>query len=531
MSTRVYHPLKKVQKSEYHYSLDDLDLVLAEVEKITQAPHELIMSAMLGSITTVSQHFVNVEFWKTKSAKPVSLYFITLAESGERKSTCDKMFMSSLEKWEKEQRIVYEEAKKSYQTLQECWQDKMKGLKARLRQCAKDEDCENVQKVEAQIRTLKNEEPHPPKLMKLIMQDATDAGLKHKLHQHLPTGGLVDAEGGQVLMAGAMKNTEKLNKLWDGDPLTIERFRDSSSFTLEDARLSISLMVQPATFKKYIEGKGSIAVENGFLARCLFVQVETTQGQRMEAHGDQDVIATPSLDKFHLRYQSLLKEISDKNNSLPSKLTRHLLHLSDESKNHLINFQNEIESQIASGHKFQRIRGAASKMADNALRLAGVLHFWCVGQDSLEIREEFMVRAIEIARYHLDEYCRYFHILHPAVRLEQESERLYSWLCERTFKNGYPLKKSYVEQRAPNTMRRIENLQPLLEDLVARKKIQLFRYNNCKSLYVGIVDLQHFGNQLVAMNSAVDQVVPAVSPVWVTNSNTIPIFSGAVNFK
>lgn len=523
---RILERAQQRMVPEPRFTLKDLEDLVNEAQASTKAPKELIWSSLLGAITTVCQHFVDVEHWKHRSVQPVSLFFLTLAESGERKTTCDNLFLSSLSQWEAEQRVVYEDAKKRYKISLECWQVKVKGMKAKLARCVKNSDHEGETDVEAQLSDLKNKEPMAPKRMTLRMQGGTENGLLRKLSDHLPTAGLVDAEGGQVLMAGTMKNTLTLNKLWDGDPIQINRHHESQSVILENARLSISLMLQPAIFKKYLDRNNSLETENGFLARCLFVEVESTQGTRIETYDDREVV-TPCLNLFHERFQRMLKLISEQNENGVVHPERRVLRLSEESKRMMTDFFNEIERQNGRGKRFERISGAASKVTDHALRLAAVLHCWCEDFTSEEVSLTYTEYAIDIVRRYIDNYWKYFHVLHPAEQIEQDAERLYSWMCERSYKFGGPLLKSYIQQHAPNGMRRNEKLKPLLDDLLSKGRIEYTFYSNSKTIYISLIELITIPQNCSHAILRPENLVPAINAGWVNSANRAASFSQA----
>lgn len=50
---------------------------------------------------------------------------------------------------------------------------------------------------------------------------------------------------------------------------------------IENARMTLSLMVQPGLFDRYMERKGSVAVDSGFLARCLISKPKPRRGNAL----------------------------------------------------------------------------------------------------------------------------------------------------------------------------------------------------------------------------------------------------------
>ena len=71
-----------------------------EVERQTQAPLSLISASALGAISLVCQNRIDV-CRLNGLCSPVSLFLLTLAESGERISTVDKIFIKPLYQHEK----------------------------------------------------------------------------------------------------------------------------------------------------------------------------------------------------------------------------------------------------------------------------------------------------------------------------------------------------------------------------------------------------------------------------------------------
>ncbi|TGC09898.1 hypothetical protein CRG93_04525 [Escherichia sp. E2593] len=66
-----------------------------EAQQITQAPMGLVASSALGAVSLVCQHQIDVCRLNNLRG-PVSLFLLTLAESGERKTAVDKLLMEPL---------------------------------------------------------------------------------------------------------------------------------------------------------------------------------------------------------------------------------------------------------------------------------------------------------------------------------------------------------------------------------------------------------------------------------------------------
>jgi putative DNA primase/helicase len=88
------------------YPLDALPQTIkaavVEVQSFTKAPIPLVASSALGAISLALQAQFDVERAKNLSG-PIGLYLLTVADSGERKSTCDSYFMAPVREYEAQQ--------------------------------------------------------------------------------------------------------------------------------------------------------------------------------------------------------------------------------------------------------------------------------------------------------------------------------------------------------------------------------------------------------------------------------------------
>ena len=104
-----------------------------EVEQHTQAPQGLIAASALGVISLACQNRIDV-CRLTNLRSPVSLYLLTLAESGERKSTVDKMLMKPLYQLEEELFDKYTHALNTWRSDEEIFNFERKALMSKLNQ-------------------------------------------------------------------------------------------------------------------------------------------------------------------------------------------------------------------------------------------------------------------------------------------------------------------------------------------------------------------------------------------------------------
>ena len=431
------------------YPIDALpETVLAAVQEVqgfTKAPIPLVAASALAAMSLVSQGHVNVQR-ADKLTGPVALFLLSIAASGERKSTCDAFFIKAIRAYEEEQAAEAKPLLQAYNAAIEAWEAKRSGVKDKIRQLAKDNKLTNG--MESALSALERDKPEPPKIPRLLFSDSTPEALAYCLATQWPSGGVVSAEGGIVFGGHAMnkdsimRNLSLLNQLWDGVSLTIDR-RTSESFTVKGARLTMGLQVQAEALQEFFERSGALARGIGFLARFLLSWPESTQGMRPFTEAPEN---WPHLAAFNRRLAALLEQ------AVPidaeGALTPVMLTLTPEAKQAWIEFHDAIEIELRSGGELYDVRDVASKTADNAARLAAVFHVFEHGTGGAIGLIEFE-GASRIAAWHLSEARRFFgEIAFPAELAD--AARLDAWLIEYCNRERtHVVGKNHTRQHGP----------------------------------------------------------------------------------
>lgn len=117
-----------------------------------------------------------------------------------------------------------------------------------------------------------------------------------------------------------------------------------------------------------------------------------------------------------------------------------MLTLTPEAKAAWIDFHDGIESQLASGCVLFDVRDVASKIADNATRLAALFHVFDGGVGA--VSEDAFERASAIVAWHLNESRRFFGEIALPVEIASAA-RLNDWLIDYCRQN----KTHYVSKR------------------------------------------------------------------------------------
>lgn len=462
----------KVEPELYPFDAlpDTIRLAVEEVQAFTKAPIALVASSALAALSLAIQAHAD-----TKRAErltgPVGLFLLTIADSGERKSTCDGFFTAAIREYEARQGEAAKPDIRNHKADLDAWSARRAGLIEKIRQNSKAD--KPTGELEANLRRLEHDKPEPPRVPKLLRGDETPENLAWVLAREWPSGGVLSSEAGVVFGAhgmgkdSIMRNLALLNILWDGGTLSIGR-RTSESFTVRGARLTVALQVQEMTLRSFFDRSGGLARGTGFLARFMVAWPESTQGFRLFT---EPPASWPALAAFNRRIAAILDQSTPIDNE--GVLSPPLLSLSPDAKVAWIAFHDAIERELANGGELYDVRDVASKSADNAARLAALFQMFEQGIGAISL--EAFEGASRIAAWHLNEARRFFGELALPAELANAA-RLDRWLieyCRRERTRIVPRRE--VQRCGPNGLRDKVALEGALQELVEAGRVRVVR--------------------------------------------------------
>jgi putative DNA primase/helicase len=463
------------------YPLDALPgTILAAVEEVAgfvKAPIALVASSALGALSLACQAHVNV-MRDEKLQGPVSLNLLTIADSGERKSTCDGFFSSAIRQFEAEQAEAMKPELQRHEADMGAWTAERDGLLSAIKDASKKGKA--TEKLRADLAQLQADKPEPPRVPRILLSDETPENLAWSLARVWPSAGVVSSEAGLIFGAhgmgkdSVMRNLALLNVLWDGGTHSVGR-RTSESFTVRGARLTVALQVQEPTLRSFFEKTGQLARGTGFLSRFLVAWPESTQGHRPFTDAPAN---WPHLAAFHRRTAAILAMPIPMGDD--DALSPMLLSLAPRTKAAWVEYHDAIEGEFASGGELYDVRDVASKSADNAARMAALFQMFEYGAGT--IRPECFEAASRIAAWHLNESRRFFGELALPVELA-DAARLDTRLTEhcrreRTASVG----KNHVRQRGP--LRDGARLDAAIRELESLDRLRLHKDGKRLTLHV-----------------------------------------------
>jgi hypothetical protein len=456
-------PLRQDSRS-IDYPVDRLPGIIRqavqEVADHSQAPVALVAASALSAVSAV----VQTQFSVSRNGRlhgPSSLFFLTVAESGERKTAVDSEFMRPIRDWEARQRQEKKRLDAEYQKEWEAW-DRQEGERG-----------DPPEKPGATPRMLRGD-------------DTSEALLKHL--SDYPIAAVISSEAGVVFGSHAMKPEQvtrsmaQTNSLWDGGPIVEGRI-GRGEINLESVRVTMGLMLQPNLMQKFISQNDGLARGIGFLARFLFSHPETTMGTRFYKEPGPML----GLADFHQRAMLLLQAPAA-TDQLGRLITNHI-RFDENAQSVWINFLNEVEEYLGGDGIYSGIRDVASKAAENAARLACCLHVFTMPNHNL-IDRKTMADACALMRWYLNEAVRFGREA-EATQEVRNAELLEGWLVQKYKEAGwagqaFEMKVNTIRQNGPAPVRDKRRLEDALELLREFGRIRVLPMLHSKSKLVVI---------------------------------------------
>lgn len=409
----------------------------AAIARDVQAPDSLAGGSVLAAASLAAQPLCDVAMPHGMTA-PLSLYVFTGAGSGDRKSATDAIACHAIEEYRKQQARDFSKALKEF---------------------------------EQQVATKKKGDPIPecPPLRSLTTSNATTEGIFRQLKCQSSLG-VFSAEGGEILGGHSMREDRRaagmalLLKAWSGEALDALRGADGMAL-LMGRRVAMHILVQPVLLTDLFNDK--LAREQGLLARCLVAQPATLAGRRV--FRPVNPLQDPDVVLYNSRIKDLLEQPPEVwPNGDGYELKPKTIHMTDAAKTLWIAFYNSVEADQAAGGELAEVRPFASKAAEQAARIAGVVAS-VEGQGS--ISGDVMDGAIDLMEFYLSEHMR----LMGVGKVEQRFKRLqklYDWMAERSVAGLITTRM--ILQSAPYELRQLkkQGVTDLLGELAARNYIR-----------------------------------------------------------
>jgi putative DNA primase/helicase len=166
-----------------------------EVVEFVQCPVSLVACSALSALSLACQALADVRR-ADKLVGPCSLYLLAVADSGERKTTCDNLFTLSIGEWEQQQAVRMEPELSKHAAAMQAWTIKREGVLQVIKHATK--SGKSTSDKEGELERLEADKPQAPRVPSLIYGDTTPEALAWHLTQAWPSGGVLSSEAGIV---------------------------------------------------------------------------------------------------------------------------------------------------------------------------------------------------------------------------------------------------------------------------------------------------------------------------------------------
>jgi putative DNA primase/helicase len=269
-----------------------------------------------------------------------------------------------------------------------------------------------------------------------------------------------------------IRNLSLFNILWDGGRATIDR-KTGPSFSVA-GRLTLGLQVQEEVLREFCDD-GGLAEGIGFLPRCLIAWPASTQGRRPFR---EPPAMWPGLTRLNRRILQLFETpvVFDDE----GELTPAVLRLSRDAKAEWVCFHDEVERDLGAGGEFIDVRATAAKSAENAARIAAILHVVEHGPTG-EVGIASMMSGTAIAAWHLSEARRFFGEIAMPLELANAA-RLEAWLVEYCDRNHVAVvPAAAVQKSGPRGLRAKAAVESAIGELAVLGRVRVAKAGHAKS--------------------------------------------------
>lgn len=437
--TETKRPLYRALPPAPVFPLDALGALRPAAETlhcVVQAPLSMCaQSALAAAALVIAPHYDVV---LPSGTRPLTAIFASVAESGERKSSLDRLALRAIHAAERQWAEDAVTARAAYSADKGAYEAAVAAAK-------KGEKGGDRSAIRAALERL-GPEPTPPRDPMLLVSDPTPEGLTLHLEGR-PWCGVFTAEGGMLIGGkgfdddSRMRTGSLFNALWDGDAIRRRRVLTGSSF-LPGRRCSAHVMMQGVVAARLF-GDDMLA-GLGLTARILLVAPESAAGTRMWREPHASVWET--LADYDARLAAFLDR--EPRMTEAGALDPVALPLHREARGLWIAFHDACEIDQRRGGELAGMRAFASKMPEHAGRLAATLAVYA-DPDACEVSADAMCQGIALAQHYAAEARRLASGAQVAPEL-RSAETLAAWWAAQPNRRQHI---STIYQRGPASLR------------------------------------------------------------------------------
>lgn len=440
--------------------------VVQAIAHYSQVPDAMAGQCVLGALAHMGQRFIDAPMGH--GHMPTSLILITEGESGSGKTQAMGLTHFKIKEYERQQYSTYLDDIAA-------WDSEKAGLKGKeLAQFLED-----------------NPKPQNPKT---LFDDATiEPILDRFISGEMNNASWTTDEAGQFFNGHTMTGDtagsalSALTKLWsDGEVSRLRSQKSAYATPQTDAhsvRMTLLLQGQRVVLEQALTDP--LMNGQGFLARALIACPPDLRGHRVwddAKRRNDSPYDNPHLIEYWSRCQSLLDPLpANEPTTAQGQPQRIKMQWADGAEQVFCNHMQGIENRQANGQTLEYLKAYASRMAENASRIASLMAFF-EGRKVITIDD--ITRAFMLVEYSTAERLRYLDATPTGE--QNDSEKLSSWLVDKARgKNPPMLNRTDAYNGAPKPMRKNNKvLQNELDNLESMGHIRQMEDGKKKVIYI-----------------------------------------------
>lgn len=411
---------------------------VVQIKQFYGADLKVTLPAYIGAISTAAGSLLQVET-PNQHVSPTSLFIMAISPPATKKTPVMDRVFRTIYKFETQLSQRNDEAVSAYNAEVALWKSRDRSLRRDEKNCPGfPGQMEKIHEaIEAHVKSM------PKKFVRkqLLFENLTEAGFAPTL-QATKVACIATSEGVNVTESSTLGSIGVFNSVHSGSPAIVNRgLRDP--VRLNDVVLTICVMTQPGMIDAIPKAKRQKLLNSGFLQRFLIFDNDVG---REHGSASERCFGTDSMDFFDIRLEEILERLMLAVNG--GDLTPEVLKF-DVAATDLWNVKEDcIGRAMQPGGWYENAADHASKLANNAARLAGLLHFFegfdgKISRDTLEI-------AFDICELCSMDYMKTFS---KGLEHVVDAELLFAKLEDYRDMGTYPIPKNMARRNAPAPLR------------------------------------------------------------------------------
>ncbi len=464
-------PLANDPSTPTPYPIDAFNGLLHNVVKAvahySQVPDAMAGQCVLGALAHMGQRFIDAPMGH--GHMPASLMLITEGESGSGKTQAMGLTHFKIKEYERQQYTNYLDDITT-------WESDKAVLKGK------------------EQATFIDENPKP-KNPKNLFDDATiEPILDRFISGEMNNASWTTDEAGQFFNGHTMTGDtagsalSALTKLWsDGEVSRLRSQKSAYATPQTDAhnvRMTLLLQGQRVVLEQALTDP--LMNGQGFLARALIACPPDLRGKRIwdnPQRRNDSPYDNPDLIEYWSRCHALLDPLpaSQPNDTTGTPQRIKMQWADQQAEQAFYEHMQAIENRQANGQTLEYLKAYASRMAENASRIAALMAFF---DGRKIITTDDITRAFMLVEYSTAERLRYLDATPTGE--QNDSEKLSSWLVDKVRgKNPPMLNRTDAYNGAPKPMRKNNKLlQNELDNLESMGHIRQMQDGKKKVIYI-----------------------------------------------